>query len=199
MSTAAAPPKGKGGKYGFLKDKRVQLGIAAAGGLGLVVLLKNGGGSGAGNDPNQTGQQLAPSTYDSSSIDAYAQLSSGLGDAINQFGDQLTSIQDQLGKINGPSSGTPAGGGTTNNGGGGVSTQPPPKPKPKPKPAPKPSAQYVKVTKFTSASAARGSNWASTLSTIAQHYHTSVSNLLKLNPSIKNANLIHPNQQIRVK
>lgn len=199
MSTTAAPPKGKGGKYGFLKDKRVQLGIAGAAGLGLVVLLKNGGGSGAGTDPNQTGQQLQPGTYDSSSIDAYAQLSSGLGDAIGQFGDQLTDIQTQLGKINGPTAGTPAGGGTTNNGGGGVSTQPPPKPKPKPKPAPKPTAQYEYTTKFTTSSAARGSNWRSTLSTIAQHYHTSVSNLLKLNPGIKNPNKIGVHQKIRVK
>ena len=38
-----------------------------------------------------------------------------------------------------------------------------------------------------------------TLSHIAARYKTSVSNLVKLNPSIKNPNLIYPGQRIRVK
>src|SRR5690554_6208159 len=38
-----------------------------------------------------------------------------------------------------------------------------------------------------------------TLSHIAVRYKTSVSNLIKLNPSIKNPNLIYPGQKIRVK
>lgn len=201
MTNTGTPPKGKGGKFGFLKDKKVQIGLAAAGGVGLIVLLKKGSGDQSASDPNQNGQSsYSPSTYDSSSYDAYAQLSSGLGDAISQFGDQLTDIQTQLGKINGPSAGGTTGGGTT--GGttnpGGVSTQKP-NPAKKPKPPPKPKASYVYTTKFTSASAARGSNWESTLSTIASHYHTSVSNLLKLNPSIHNANKIGVHQKIRVK
>ena len=38
-----------------------------------------------------------------------------------------------------------------------------------------------------------------TLSHIAVRYKTTVSNLVKLNPSIKNPNLIYPGQRIRVK
>lgn len=201
MSAAPKPAGGKGEKSAknLLKDKRVQIGLAAAGGLGLVVLLKKGNGN-QQNDPNQTGQALQPSTFDSSSTDAYAQLSQGLGDQISQFGSQLTDIQTQLGKLNGPSAGGTTTGGTTTGGtsggttsggskSGGGSTKRPPGPTP----------QYVYASKFTTASAARGSNWASTLSTIADHYHTSVSNLLKLNPSIHNPNLIQNHQKIRVK
>jgi hypothetical protein len=109
VTTTRTPPKGKGGKYGFLKDKRVLVGLAAAGGIGLVVLLKNGGGAAAGNDPNQTGQALAPSTYDSSSMDSYdaiSQLGAGLSDQLGGYTGQLTDILTQLGAVNGPTSGT---------------------------------------------------------------------------------------------
>lgn len=108
MTTTGTPPKGKGGKYGFLKDKRVLVGLAAAGGIGLVVLLKNGGGT-AANDPNQTGQALAPSTYDSSSMDSYdaiSQIGQGLSDQLGGYTGQLTDILTQLGAVNGPTSGT---------------------------------------------------------------------------------------------
>jgi LysM repeat protein len=40
--------------------------------------------------------------------------------------------------------------------------------------------------------------WNSTLSGIAAHYHTSVSELMKLNPQVKNENLIQPGWQIKV-
>lgn len=198
MTTTGTPPKGgKAGKLSFLKDKRVLVGLAAAGGLGLVVLLKNGGGTGgAAADGSSGGSSMAPAAYDSSGYDVGAQINDGLNgisDDLRGFGDTLTDIQTQLGKINGPTAGS------------GTTTTPPPSggsiqkpgPKPAPKPPPKSTAQYVYTTKFTSASAARGSNWESTLSTIAGHYHTSVSNLLKLNPSIKNANKIGVHQKIR--
>lgn len=40
--------------------------------------------------------------------------------------------------------------------------------------------------------------WNTTLWGIAQHYHTSVPELLKLNPWIKNPNLIHPGDKVKV-
>lgn len=71
----------------------------------------------------------------------------------------------------------------------------PPAPKPTPKPAPKPVPKYVTVARFTS----KNPPWNSTLSGIAAHEHTTVAALLRLNPSIKDPDLIHPGQRIRVK
>lgn len=56
-------------------------------------------------------------------------------------------------------------------------------------PAPAPSAQKVVYT-------VRKGDF---LSRIAGKYHTTLSKILKLNPSIKNPNLIYPSQKIRVK
>lgn len=73
---------------------------------------------------------------------------------------------------------------------------PAPKPAtPKPVVKPTPAAQYVTVVKYTT----RNPPWNSTLLGIAKHFGTSVSNLLKLNPNIKNANLIYVGQKVRVK
>lgn len=109
MTATSGPPKGKGkgGKFGFLKDKRVLYGLAAAGGLGLVVLLKNGGGTAAAADPNGTAG-TSPSTYDSSSMDSYSaisQLGQGLSDQLSGYTGQLNDIVTQLGAVNGPTSG----------------------------------------------------------------------------------------------
>lgn len=206
MTTTTTPPKGKGkgGKFGFLKDKRVLYGLAAAGGLGLVVLLKKGNGDTSATDPNQSGAaSSSPSTYDSSSMDSYdaiSQLGQGLSDQLSGYTDQLTGILTQLGQVNGPSTG-----GTTTTTGGTTTTTPPPAKTGTPVAVKKtttkaaPAAQYAYTTKFTTSSAARGSNWKSTLSTIAAHYNESLSTLMKLNPSIKNANKIGVNQKIRVK
>lgn len=57
-----------------------------------------------------------------------------------------------------------------------------------------PTTQYVPVAKFTT----KNPPWNSTLSGIASHFHTTVSRLLSLNPTITNPNVIHPGQQIRV-
>lgn len=109
MTATSGPPKGKGkgGKFGFLKDKRVLYGLAAAGGLGLVVLLKNGGGTAAAADPNGTAG-TSPSTYDSSSMDSYdaiSQLGQGLSDQLAGYTGQLNDIVTQLGAVNGPTTG----------------------------------------------------------------------------------------------
>ena len=189
------PGKAGGGSSlkSIFKDKRVLAGVAAAGVLGLVVLLRKGNGDQTATDQGTT----QPQAYSSGDFDTYNAISQ-LGEGWSQ---QLQGIQDSLDQLG---QAPPVGGGTTTTpppkSGGPVTTLPVGKPVVHKVPAPaKSTAQYVKVSKFTTASAARGSNWASTLSTIAGHYHTSVSNLLKLNPSIKNANVIHTGQQIRVK
>lgn len=179
---------------GVLKDKRVLLAAAGAGVLGLVVLMKRGGGEVPGEEGGG-GQPIQPAQFDSTGTDVYNAIQS-IGNAwsndLRDFTDQLGDIQKQLDEmgqappVTKPPTTTP--------------TKPTPlpsvKPKPKPKPTPKPvSKAYVTVAKYTS----KGAPWNSTLSGIAKHYKTSVSNLLKLNPNIKNANLIHPNQKIRVK
>jgi hypothetical protein len=64
---------------------------------------------------------------------------------------------------------------------------PKPKPKPKPAPAPAPGGAYYVVRR------------GDTLTRIAARFRTSVARLLKLNPSIKNANLIYAGQRIRVR
>ncbi len=191
------PGKAGGGSSlkSIFKDKRVLVGVAAAGVLGLVVLFRKGNG-----DQSASGQGTTqPQAYSSGDFDTYNAISQ-LGEGWSQ---QLAGIQDSLDQLGQAPS---VGGGTTTTpppkSGGPITTLPVGKPvvhKVPAAPAKKSSAQYVKVSKFTSASAARGSNWTSTLSTIAGHYHTSVSNLLKLNPSIKNANVVHTGQQIRVK
>jgi LysM repeat protein len=53
--------------------------------------------------------------------------------------------------------------------------------------------KYVTVSKWTSSN----TKWNSTLSGIAAHYGTTISKLLKLNPTIKNPDLIYTGQKIR--
>lgn len=188
--------KGSGSIGSLFKDKRVLIGMAAAGGLGLVVLMRKGSAGASATDGGTT----QPQAYSSSDFDTYNAISQ-LGSAWTQ---QLQGIQDSLDQmgqqppVGGSTPTTPTTPGTPAKP---ITIQPVPKPtvKPKPKPAAKSSAAYVNATKFTSASAARGSNWESTLSTIAGHYHTSVATLMRLNPSIKNANNIRAGQKIRYK
>jgi len=74
-------------------------------------------------------------------------------------------------------------------------TPPPAKTPTDPKPVPK-STNHRSV--FATAYTKRNPKWSSTLSGIAQHEHTTVARLLKLNPGIKNPNIIHPGQRIIV-
>lgn len=85
-----------------------------------------------------------------------------------------------------------------------------PNPQPTPKPPPKKKTTVTKVThkaapgttvtvaKWPGKSVNGNAQWNTTLWGIAQHYHTSVADLLKLNPTIRNANLIYPGQKIKV-
>jgi hypothetical protein len=59
-------------------------------------------------------------------------------------------------------------------------------------------AKYVTVATWPGASTGGLAQWNTTLWGIARHYHLSLAQLEKLNPQIKNPNLIHPGQRVRV-
>lgn len=63
-----------------------------------------------------------------------------------------------------------------------------------PPPATTPVPRYVTVVKFTSSNPP----WNSTLSGIASHERTTVAKLMQLNPWIKNPNVIHVGDRVRV-
>lgn len=122
MSTATVPGKPAAGKLGHLfKDKRVQIGAAAAAALGLIVLLKRGTGTpGAGqSDPTgQGGSSINTGTLDSTGTDSYsaiAQLGQAWDDTWNTqfqgFQSTLTGIQGQLDQLGQAPPTTPIGGG----------------------------------------------------------------------------------------
>jgi len=120
----------------------------------------------------------------------------------SEFGDLASEISAQQGTPGPPGpTGPPGPPGPLPNPGGppqGVKPPPPqtkpPAPAPKPKPKPKPKTTTVTVAKWTPTH----TPWNSTLSGIAAHYHTTVAALLRLNPGIKNPNLIRPGQKITV-
>jgi len=59
--------------------------------------------------------------------------------------------------------------------------------------------QYVTVAKWPGHSVNGLAQWNTTLWGISKHEHTSIADLLKLNPWIKNPNLLQPGERIRVK
>jgi LysM domain len=78
-------------------------------------------------------------------------------------------------------------------------------PNPQPTPAVKPATKTATTTVKTPASTvtvgtwnATNAPWDSTLWGIANHFGTTVANLMKLNPQIKNANLIYPGEKVKV-
>ncbi len=183
----------------IVKDKRV-LWVGGIGGLiGLGVLWSKRGagsssGAAAGTDAAQSGYAGIPSGtgyFDSTSADIASQLgnfSVDQQDALQAFGDQLTSTLEALQTV-------PTAPSTTT-----TTTPTAPATLAKVNPAPvrktfKPTTQYVSVAKYTT----KSPPWNSTLSGIAKHYGTSVANLLKLNPQVKNKNVIYAGSKIRVK
>lgn len=72
-----------------------------------------------------------------------------------------------------------------------VLRRPPKKP---PMPVKHPGERFVTVVPFTSHDPA----WNATFSGIAEHEHLTIEQLKKLNPGIKNIDIIHPDQRIRV-
>lgn len=61
-----------------------------------------------------------------------------------------------------------------------------------------PQTTEVTVAKWPGQSVNGLAQWNTTVWGIAKHYNTSISEILKLNPQIKNANLIYPGQKIKV-
>lgn len=59
--------------------------------------------------------------------------------------------------------------------------------------------QFVTVGKWPGNSVNGVAQWNTTLSGIAKHYNTSLAELLKLNPGIKNPSLVYPGEKVRVK
>lgn len=175
------------------KDKRLMAGVAVAGAVGLFVFLRRGGtdtgGSGSGSD-EEGGTSVGSGVgylggYDSTSADIAGQLGqygAGLQVQLDEFAGTL---QDALEKMTGdgttttPTTPSPA---TTDD----QTT--------KPKPA-STNKQYATVAKWRKTN----TPWNSTLSGIAKHYKTSVSKLLKMNPGIKNPDVIYPGQKVRVR
>jgi hypothetical protein len=191
----------------LLNNRKVQIGgvgvAAAAGGLVYYRRKKSGGSAGAATPADSAatgdgGTAYAPGQFpDTSGTDIagwLGQYSQGLQAELDQglaaYTQQQTDFLAALG-----TSGAPA---PTPTPKPPVKTLPKVTPKPggtvKPTPVPKP-AGYVTVAAFKSGNPA----WNSTLSGIAGHEHTTVAQLLKLNPSIKNANVIRTGAKIRIK
>lgn len=61
-----------------------------------------------------------------------------------------------------------------------------------------PQTTSVTVAKWPGTSVNGLAQWNTTVWGIANHYHTTVAAVMKLNPQIKNANLIYPGQKITV-
>lgn len=75
----------------WLKDKRVQLGIVAAAGLGIFIAIRRGGGASLGGG-GDSGTPLQPAQFDSSGTDLYNALQS-----ISQgWTNDLRALTDQL-------------------------------------------------------------------------------------------------------
>lgn len=85
---------------GWLKDRRVQLGIGGAAVLGLVVFLRRGaGGSGVDAGSGSTPQSVTPAVMDSSGTDIYNAISSlgqGWENDLRDYSQTLDSVQTQL-------------------------------------------------------------------------------------------------------
>jgi len=183
-----------------LGSRRVQLGALGVGALvgGVVYLKRKNAGAGAAasstTDTSGSGNPFSPSAFpDTSGTDA-ANSIGNLGADIDQqfagFAQTQSQILTALQNLQPVHSGTPSPPITT----------PPPHPVPKPPggggpTSGPPAAQYVTVVRYTSSHPSP----FSTLSGIAGAEHTSVAALLKLNPGIKNPDLIRTGQKIRVK
>jgi LysM repeat protein len=170
-------------------NKPVMYGAVAAAALGGFVLWRRKKSTGsASSDAGAAaagGTYLGTPTMDTTGTDVANWLSNydqnvaaELQGFSNQLSDTLKALQNTP---TGQQGGAPPATGAT-------------PPAIVPAPPGNPIPQQVTVAKYTRNSPV----WNSTLSGIASHYHTSVAALLKLNPGIKNPNVIYPGQQIRV-
>jgi LysM repeat protein len=185
----------------ILRDKRLLAGVGVAAAVGLVVFLRRGGGGVVDGGDAEIGTGTATSSgvgylggYDSVSADVASQLGqygAGLQSQLDEFAGTLNDALEAMADAQNPATPTP--------------TQPSTPATPASPAAKKKAAaakakgattkQYVTVKRWTKGK----TPWQSTLSGIASHYKTTVTQLLRLNPGIKNKNLIYPGQKIRVK
>jgi len=184
-------PEGAGGAADNAFSKKmmglptwVWVALAAAGGAIFFVWRSRGKSTDTSTTATQTPVDSEAQGLDVEQYESLLALLRDIQGSVSQADDDDNGVNDGSGSTPPP---TPA------------APPPPAKTPSTPKPTPKPTShKTVTVSKFTTATAARGSNWASTLSTIAAHEHTTVSRLLKLNPGIKNPNVIRTGQKIVV-
>ena len=182
------PPEGEGGGAGgFLTKKYMGLpGYVWLIGVAVLAYLYFRTKSGSGTSGSNSTAATTPSNANSGT--------STTGNTT--FGPPTTNltINSQYAQTSSSTAGVPAPRHATPN------PQPTPLPKPPTKKAvttvktPAKAAPIVTVTKWT----ATNTPWNSTLWGIANHYNTTVANLLKLNPQIKNANLVYPGEKVKV-
>lgn len=168
-------------------------GIVAAAGVGGYVLLtrKKGGSAGTSDTTTTTAGTTGTATLDTSGTDIANWLGQYSGSLQNQLDQGLSAYQQGIQDIQTTLTQLPTSTGSTST----TSTTPGTSTTPTTTPSPSTSAQYVTVAKYTT----KSPPWNSTLSGIASHEHTSVSALLKLNPSITNPSVIRTGASIRVK
>lgn len=187
---------------GLLKNKKtLYVGGAAALGVGALWAYTRGGGGFAGGGSSSGGSAAPQAFLDSSAQDmsqALDQAEQSWSADLREFSGSLQDVMDKLNTLPPAGTGNPTGNPTPTPAPttpGGTTSPSTPAPPVVPKPAAKPAPEYT----WTTAYRKTNTPWNSTLSGIAKHYHTTVSALLKLNPKIKNPNVIGSHQQIRIK
>jgi LysM repeat protein len=189
----AEPPKGKK-VMGMDRRTAVFVGLALAAGVAWYIVkgrqAANQGGGGADSQASQGSSGGSIIGYDDSGNPIYSGGGAGLP---ADFSGEISTLQSEFGSL---ASELQAQQGTTGPAGpagppgpAGKPAPVPAKPKPKapaPKPKPKPKTKTIKIVH------------GDTLSGLAKKYHTTVANLMKLNPSIKNPNLIYAGNNLKV-
>lgn len=181
----AAP--GAGGRLAQLgRNKPLLLGAGVVGLVVVIAMVRKGGGGGllAGDPDGETGIGN-PANLNTVGTDVAAQLGqfdASMAAQLAEFGQSLTETLEAIKDMD-----------------DGSAPKPPVKPvpiikKPAPRKVPRDPRRYVTVVPWRRS----GTPWNSTLSGIASRYKTSIATLLRLNPTIKNRNVIHPGQRIRV-
>jgi hypothetical protein len=170
------------------------VGLALAAGVAWYIVkgrqAANSGGGGAGTGQDSSGSSGGSIIgYDDSGNPIYSGGGAGLP---ADFSGEISTLQSEFGSLASEISaqqGTTGPAGPAGPPGPAGKPAPVPKPKPKPpakKPAPKPKTKTIKIVH------------GDTLSALAKKYHTTVANLMKLNPSIKNPNLIYAGNNLKV-
>lgn len=202
VSEADPPPKGKGKKIlGMDRRTAVFVGLALA--VGTIWYFVRSRKSSAAADTSQQSQGASGGEivgYDANGNPIYSGGGAGLpadfSGEISTLQSEFGSLASELSQMQG-STGTPGATGPPGppgpKGPPGPGTKPPNVPPPhhgppgkRPPPKKKPKTRTITI--------ARGD----TLSGLAKRYHTTVANLMKLNPSIKNPNLIYAGHKLNV-